>query len=471
MKKILGLAALLAVAVAPVYGASTITYGLQLEGNNHAAEWAAGTVVPYTPGSTADGQNLANDAVIDWAVTVAVTGDSFGAANLVFNLELWKDGALVAVGAGSPSTPGFFSTINDGDQDAGQASADPLALAAFAFGVNVGEPTLGRLFDPTPAGSPSGVHGPNMSQATLPSAAGYPANSTAPLGTLVGMGAGYTKLDGNETVGLLERVGVGFDAAGTVPNDICAGLGMGPIAEGQINLTGMPGGTYTLKVVPGNGNNVVKSGVFFCDAGTTGNFAVKADVTQGDEISFVLAPPAVTCSTVPALASAVSRRTHGAAGDFDVALPLTGSVGVEGRQNGPTLMVLTYSAAVMGTPTASAGTATLVNDTTVTVALPNAVDGSCVSVTVSGLKCKADGSTTVPAATVKARYLLGDTIGAIATPAVTSNDVAFAKSKSGLAVDATNFRADVIANGTLNSNDVAIVKSRSGVTTPAACTQ
>jgi len=463
MKKILGLATLLAVAVAPAYGASTVAYDVQLGGNNHATEYAAGTVTPYTPGSTADGQQFANDAIINWAVTVAVTGENFGAANLVFNVELWKDGSLVAVGAGSPTTPGFFSTINDGDQDAGQASADPLQLAAFAFAFG----STGRLFDEVAQG------GPHMAQATYPSAAGFPANSTAPQGVLVGMGAGYTKLDGNQTAGLLERVGVGY-ATNAPVGDACTGVGNGPIAEGQLNLKGLPGGTYTLKVVPGNGNNVIKIADFFCDSGTTGNFAVKADVAQGGEISFVLAPPAVTCGTVPALASAVSRRTHGAAGDFDISLPITGTTGVEGRQGGPQMIVMTYSAAVSGTPVASAGTATLVNDTTVAVALPaltTAQDGSCVAVTVSGLKCKADGSTNVAAATVKVRYLYGDTIGNIASAAVNSTDVAFTKSKSGLAVDATSFRSDVNVSGTINSTDIAIVKSRSGVTTPAACTQ
>ena len=49
-----------------------------------------------------------------------------------------------------------------------------------------------------------------------------------------------------------------------------------------------------------------------------------------------LAPPLNTMEifTVPVAQSAVSRKAHGVAGNFDVPLPLIGAVGVESRRGG-----------------------------------------------------------------------------------------------------------------------------------------
>ena len=59
--------------------------------------------------------------------------------------------------------------------------------------------------------------------------------------------------------------------------------------------------------------------------------------------------------------------------------------------------------------------------------------------------------------------LIGDTTG---DGTVNSGDVGQTKSKSGQAVDATNFRNDATADGTLNSGDVGLVKSKSGTALP-----
>src|SRR5207244_11744517 len=51
--------------------------------------------------------------------------------------------------------------------------------------------------------------------------------------------------------------------------------------------------------------------------------------------------------------AAVSRKTHGAAGDFDVNLPLAGTAGIECRTGGGTsdyTMVVTFGATVSNTP-------------------------------------------------------------------------------------------------------------------------
>src|SRR5205814_10466130 len=54
----------------------------------------------------------------------------------------------------------------------------------------------------------------------------------------------------------------------------------------------------------------------------------------------------VLLQTVPTLTGAVSRKTHGGAGTFDVDLPITGTPGIECRTGGATndyTMVATFS--------------------------------------------------------------------------------------------------------------------------------
>ena len=59
--------------------------------------------------------------------------------------------------------------------------------------------------------------------------------------------------------------------------------------------------------------------------------------------------------------------------------------------------------------------------------------------------------------------LVGDTNGG---GAVNSGDVAQTKARSGMAIDATNFRSDVSANGAINDSDVSIIKSLLGTGLP-----
>jgi hypothetical protein len=71
----------------------------------------------------------------------------------------------------------------------------------------------------------------------------------------------------------------------------------------------------------------------------------------------------------------------------------------------------------------------------------------------------------LPSLTALMAVLLGDTT---ADGVVNSADIAQTKSKSGLAVDATNFRNDVTVDANLNSADIALVKSKSGTGLPVA---
>ena len=84
-----------------------------------------------------------------------------------------------------------------------------------------------------------------------------------------------------------------------------------------------------------------------------------------------------------------------------------------------------------------------------------------ITVTLSNVN-DSDGnfSNSVPAVM---GLLIGDTSG---NGTVNSSDVSQTKSKSGQAVDATNFRTDVTVSNSINATDVSTVKSRTGTALP-----
>lgn len=166
----------------------------------------------------------------------------------------------------------------------------------------------------------------------------------------------------------------------------------------------------------------------------------------------------------PTLLSAVSRKTHGGAGAFDIPLPLIGSTGVECRSsNGTHTIVLTLneppasghasitagSGAVQGEPSFS-GNLAFVTLTGV---------GNAQRVTINLANFAATGGSALPSTSLTFGVLEGDANG---NQLVNASDIAQTKSRSGQVLDATNFRSDVNCNGTVNSADVSSVKAHSG---------
>jgi len=500
MKKTLGVVALaVIVAASSAFGEpSKVKYIIQLSGDNHVGNNGGGLVpMAYTDGTESHVDFPEGTAVINWAVRVEASGDYpadpdpvtqelfpvFGVANAVFDVQLLKDGVPVAIGAGSSSTPGFFSSISE----AGELNDTPYpglgpwpTLAAFTWTYSVsggGTSAPGRIFD-LPA-----ANGPHLAQRTYPTAAGYclpPVDtgpcSTADMSLLVGMGAGYTQFSPEaDALGLgtfTERPGVGLTGAVGVGG--CTGLGTAPIAEGQINVTGL-GGTYELRVIAGEGNNILRGDRLFGSACATGwgdeNFAVKADSVENGSITFSLVGPQ-GCTEAPVMMSAVSRRTHGPAGDFDIPLSLSGSASVEGRQNGPQMVVVSYDMPIAGTPavTLSAGALgdVTMDGNELTINMSGVPDMSCLDIAINGIAC-GDGENDAVApehhVLVTARFADTNNSGT-----VNSTDVALIRAKSSPdQVDASTFLYDLNANGFVNSTDVALVRSLSS---PAvtACT-
>jgi hypothetical protein len=172
----------------------------------------------------------------------------------------------------------------------------------------------------------------------------------------------------------------------------------------------------------------------------------------------------------PILVGAVSRKTHGTAGTYDVDLmpPASGIEPRSGGTNGDYQVVVTFAVPVTLTSAnaipGSGGTASVsgtpsVSGNTVTINLTNVSNAQRLTINLIGVN---DGTRTnnisVPMA-----VLIGDTTG---NGAVNSSDIAQTQSQSGQVVTSNNFREDVTVNGSINSSDIALVQSKSGTALP-----
>jgi len=172
-------------------------------------------------------------------------------------------------------------------------------------------------------------------------------------------------------------------------------------------------------------------------------------------------------SPAPVPQSAFSRKTHGAAGAFDVPLALTGNVGIECRSGGATndyQMIINFATSVtVGSASVTSGTGSVssfsVSGSQVTVNMTGVTNVQRITVTLFNVN---DG-THIGNVPVSMGVLVGDVNG---NAVVNASDVSLTKSQVGQAVSASNFREDVNANGVINSVDVAQVKSKVGTALP-----
>lgn len=176
----------------------------------------------------------------------------------------------------------------------------------------------------------------------------------------------------------------------------------------------------------------------------------------------VLAPP-----------TAVSRKSHGGVGTFDIPLPLTGSLGVEcrsGGAGGDYQIVTTFAVPVTITGAAvtpgSGGTGSVLgapvlngSGNEVTVNLTNVSNAQKITLNLIGVN---DGSTTDNVSTPMG-VLVGDTTG---NRVVNSSDVSEVKLQTGSPVAPTTFRRDVTVSGSINSTDLSTVKAATGSSIP-----
>jgi hypothetical protein len=196
---------------------------------------------------------------------------------------------------------------------------------------------------------------------------------------------------------------------------------------------------------------------------TLGFFKTGSPVTVA-----IQAPTPDQCNAL-AVVSAVSRKTHGAAGDFDVDLPLSGEPGVECRTGGAsgnhTIIVTFTNNIASGNASVTEGTGNVIgapiNNNTITINLANVDDMQ--KITVSLTNVTDTFAQVLPNTNVSMNVLLGDATG---NKSVNASDVTLAKTKPGLVVDASNFREDVTASGDINASDISAIKAHSGDSVP-----
>lgn len=505
----------------------TISFELELGGYNEVDSWELwpSVVLPFLPGTPANDQAFDQGDIVTWDVVVYVSGqwlepgdppqlrDTNGAANLVFNLELrtW-DGApgdLVPNSVG-PVTTRFLSTMNDGDRGnwPGGVPPDPDERAAFChiydvdndatnppydqvdaylpefnkygaeiYGSPHNEPPVdlgllgtGRLWDPAASGGPyldraqypsTKSHGGGRdTQADPPGYKAVGGATSASEGQLVGMGAGYSQFTyGTNTAG----VGLEFSFLSCTP-DFERGLGFLPVFEGQIDTAGLDG-QYCLVLVPGTGNNILRS---FCpEPANPGQFAAAATnvavVNANNCIVFEVVPPAV--------ATYYSVRDHGAKGELYVELDAaaTGDASTcEPRQGGVQKIRIEFSGDVSayyvadqisltGGISVAGGTEVLIGGTVLEFGVTGTVDASCYGIDITNSIPGADPDYD---RTCELRVLAGNTNDGTTTDLV---DMADVKSRNG--DDPTlpgNARYDVNVGGSIDLVDAALVKSLNG---------
>jgi hypothetical protein len=175
---------------------------------------------------------------------------------------------------------------------------------------------------------------------------------------------------------------------------------------------------------------------------------------------------------VPALqlVLAVSRKTHGVAGTFDILLPLSGNPGVECRTGGATgdytLVFTCTNNVTSGNASVTSGIGSVsgmpvFSGNTMTVNLTGVANAQTLTVTLTNVTDIF--SQVLPSTSVSVGVLLGDVNG---NAVVNASDVSLTKAQVGRAVSESNFREDVNANGLINSVDVAQVKAKVGTALP-----
>ena len=213
------------------------------------------------------------------------------------------------------------------------------------------------------------------------------------------------------------------------------------------------GATTTFTVTPAAGFAATVGGT--CGGRLVGIVYTTAAVTADCTVtaSFAAAPLA--------LQAVQSRKTHAAAGPFDLLIDTTQTINqavtVEPRASGAGhTLVFQFNQPITstGAATSTSGSTTAVSaGQEVLVTLTGVADNSRATISLSGVNGAAN-------ATVSLGFLVGDTNS---SRSVNSSDISAVKAHAGEATTAANFRFDVNTSGSINSSDISAVKARSGL--------
>ena len=285
---------------------------------------------------------------------------------------------------------------------------------------------------------------------------------------------------GFNLIGTNEGAATYFPAGNPNANNDIVGTSSSPV-DPMLNANGLQnngGPTQTIALLPGSpaidkGNSTTAAGVHLTvDQRGVGykrtiNRAV-LNATGGDGTD-------IGAFELGAQIKALSRKTHGTAGTFNVNLPLTGlKAGVECRTGGAFgvhQVLLTFpnavsvsDASVTPDPKAPGATGSVSSfsgsgSKAVTVNLTGVSNAQTILVNLLGVS---DGTNTNDVS-VAMGVLLGDTNN---NRLVGSNDVTLTQSKVGQAVTMSTFREDVTIDGAIDNTDVNLVQSKVGTKLP-----
>ena len=194
---------------------------------------------------------------------------------------------------------------------------------------------------------------------------------------------------------------------------------------------------------------------------TGGDVAYAATFNSEEDIYYVRVTPSSGGSIQ--LVSAASRLTHGVAGTFDVAMPLTGTSGVEDRSASTYNAVFTFDAPVTsGQVLVVSGTATvgtiLFSGNTMSAQLTGVTVAEVVTLRTQNIN--GDG---LQHGDVPFGFLTGD---ANASRRVDKPDQTEVKGQVNQPVTSANFRDDLNIDGRIKNNDVQIIKTNKNHTIP-----
>jgi Abnormal spindle-like microcephaly-assoc'd, ASPM-SPD-2-Hydin/Fibronectin type III domain/Dockerin type I domain len=260
-------------------------------------------------------------------------------------------------------------------------------------------------------------------------------------------------------------------------------LGSSAIGNNQVTIFfdapaldgGLPIAGYTATCDPGA---IVATGtvspitVSGLQNGTPYSCAIRAVNAAGISAPSASVNATPSAGAILLLLGVQSRKTHAAAGTFDVPIDTTqgigGAITVEPRAIGAghqivfqfTVPITSFTSlsvtdATMA-PIGSFSSASVGNDLQVT--LTGIPDNRRVLVNLNN--ANGPGGASVAAAI---GFLVGDVNN---SRAVNATDISGVKARSGLATNSSNFRFDLNSSGGINATDIAAVKARSGLVLP-----
>ena len=285
-----------------------------------------------------------------------------------------------------------------------------------------------------------------------------------------GHSAGKISIDGGLTLQSpsVLTMEIGGTSPGTQFDQIVQEGGAGTVLDGTLQLSFIDGFESTIQnsntfailtsdqTLTGSFDNVA-SGARLITTDGLGSFRVTYNGQNTVTLSDFLPAPQPTI--------AFSRKVHGALMG-DLALPLTGTPGVEPRSGGASglyQIIIGFASNVIVNDATLSGTGMVdsfsVNGGNVTVNLKDVDNAQTVVITLLGV----DNGTNSGNVSVSMRMLRGDVTR---NGAVNGTDVSQVKSQSGHAITPGNFVDDVNANGSINGTDVSLVKFQSGTGLP-----